>query len=362
MVSIHDKRKRGVNLRASPLDEKNMEMIELDGEAGGGQLLRTALSLSLCTGIGFTMDRIRARRARPGLMRQHLTAVTAAAAIGQARVLGAELGAGSLRFEPGDVLPGDYQFSTGSAGSTTLVLQTVLPALWRCRKPSRLRLEGGTHNPLAPSTDFIADSYLPALRNLGIDARVELERHGFFPAGGGIVHMTIEPAGPLAKVALESRGDLESIEAVAILSALSSDIGRRELDVLGKQLRLASDALQIRSVKPPLGPGNALVLRVRHGNHVETFTGHGQRGVTAESIAHGIAHEAKIYIASGAYAGEHLADQLLLPMALAGQGEFTTHVVSEHLQSNARLIEKFLPVDIAWQKEADSTWRVKISS
>ena len=339
-----------------------MEMIELDGEAGGGQLLRTALSLSLCTGIGFTMERIRARRARPGLMRQHLTAVVAATTICQARVHGAELGANRLHFEPGNVLPGDYQFSTGSAGSTTLVLQTVLPALWRCATPSHLRLEGGTHNPLAPSVDFIADSYLPALRHLGIDASVRLERHGFYPAGGGIVHATVEPSAASTYGVLDIRGDLDRIEALAVLSGLSSDIGRRELAVLGSQLELQDEALQLRSVKPPIGPGNALMVKVRHANHVETFTGHGQRGVTAESIAHGIVREVKGYLASGAYAGEHLSDQLLLPMALAGRGEFTTHVISDHLQSNARLIEKFLPVDITWHRHGSDAWRVVIES
>lgn len=349
-------------LRSSPMDEINMEMIELDGEAGGGQLLRTALSLSLCTGIGFTMERIRARRTRPGLMRQHLTAVSAAAMIGQGRTHGAELGATRLRFEPGAVVPGDYQFSTGSAGSTTLVLQTVLPALWRCAAPSRLRLEGGTHNPLAPSVDFIADSYLPALRHLGIEASVHLERHGFFPAGGGIVHATVEPSAASTRGVLDTRGEFDGMEALAILSDLSSDIGRRELAVLGGQLKLPEEALQLRSVKPPIGPGNALMVKVRHANHVETFTGHGQRGVSAESIAHDVAREVKNYLASDAYAGEHLSDQLLLPMALAGHGEFTTHVISDHLQSNARLIEKFLPVDIAWHRLGSDVWRVVVES
>lgn len=338
-----------------------MEMIELDGEAGGGQLLRTALSLSLCTGIGFTMERIRARRARPGLMRQHLTAVQAAAAVGQARVHGAELGATSLRFEPGEVLPGDYQFSTGSAGSTTLVLQTVLPALWRCTRPSRLRLEGGTHNPLAPSVDFIADSYLPSLRQLGLQAHVALERHGFYPAGGGMVTATVEPQGQLSGAVLDTRGALDGIEAFALLSALPSDIGRRELAVLEKQLGLAPDVLHIRAVKSPTGPGNALLVKVRHANHVETFAGYGERGVTAESIAHAVAREVKAYLAVDVYAGEHLADQLLLPMALAGRGEFTTRAISDHLQSNARLIEKFLPVDIGWEKVTDDVWRVSIN-
>ncbi|HEY9134123.1 MAG TPA: RNA 3'-terminal phosphate cyclase [Dyella sp.] len=339
-----------------------MEMIELDGEAGGGQLLRTALSLSLCTGIGFTMERIRARRSRPGLMRQHLTAVRAAAEIGQADVTGAELGSMRLRFVPGPVTAGDYRFSTSSAGSTTLVLQTVWPALWQADAPSRLWIEGGTHNPMAPCADFIADTYLPALQAMGVGASVELLKHGFYPAGGGSLHASVQPASALRRLALHARGDTSSIEAFAMLSALDSQIGHRELRVLGKELGLDADALHLRSIKPPVGPGNALLVKIGHAGHVATFTAYGQRGVQAEQVALKLAHEVKAYLASTAYACEHLADQLVLPMALAGGGEFTTHRLSDHLQSNARLIEKFLPVDIRWQQQSEHVWRVVVES
>ena len=165
------------------MDMIETNLIEIDGSAGGGQLLRTALSLSLCTGTGFTMTKIRARRSKPGLMRQHLTAVNAAAKIGNAFVEGAELGATTLRFTPGVVTPGDYRFATGSAGSAMLVLQTVLPPLWRCDRASTLRLEGGTHNPMAPSADFLSDTFLPAVAKIGIEASLRIERPGFFPAG-----------------------------------------------------------------------------------------------------------------------------------------------------------------------------------
>ncbi|WP_223807372.1 RNA 3'-terminal phosphate cyclase [Montanilutibacter psychrotolerans] len=336
-------------------------MIELDGQAGGGQLLRTALSLSLCTGIGFTMQHIRAKRPRPGLLRQHLTAVGAAATVGQARVDGAELGATTLRFEPGSVVAGEYRFATGTAGSTTLVLQTVLPALWRCDAPSRLRLEGGTHNPMAPSADFLADTYLPALRHIGVDAALTLEKHGFYPAGGGVVHATVEPAGSLRQCTFDARGELLSIEAVALMSALSGSIGRRELAVLGERLGLPEAAMRLQRVQPAIGPGNTVLVRVRHAGHVETFAGHGERGVMAEQIAERLANEVREYLDADAHVGEHLADQLLLPMALAGGGAFTTTTVSDHLRSNAALIEKFLPVEIAWQQQAAHSWRVTVS-
>jgi RNA 3'-terminal phosphate cyclase (ATP) len=337
-----------------------MDMIEIDGSAGGGQLLRTALSLSLCTGIGFTMQQIRAKRSRPGLMRQHLTAVNAAARIGNACTHGAELGATTLRFEPGVVVAGDYAFATGSAGSATLVLQTVLPPLWRCDAPSRLRLEGGTHNPLAPSADFIADTYLPALAKIGIDASIELERPGFFPAGGGIVHATVSPAPALRHAAFIERGQLLSIDALAMLSGLAASIGERELQTLAKRLQLNAEALHLHEVRPSIGPGNALLLRVRHEHHAETFTGHGERGMSAEKVATRLAGEVKTYLRSGACVGQHLSDQLLLPMALAGGGIFITHGISEHLQSNARLIEKFLTVEIAWSELKAGQWKIVI--
>ncbi|KRA16874.1 RNA 3'-terminal phosphate cyclase [Lysobacter sp. Root604] len=339
-----------------------MDMIELDGSAGGGQLLRTALSLSLCTGIGFSMQHIRAKRSRPGLMRQHLTAVNAAATVGRAFVHGVDLGATSLRFEPGQVVPGDYRFATGTAGSTTLVLQTVLPALWSCDAASRLVLEGGTHNPLAPSADFIADSYLPALRRIGAEASLRLERHGFYPAGGGIVHATVAGGAQLQRRVFDTRGERESVRATALLSALSASIGRRELEVLGERLGLGESELELLSVRPALGPGNALSVQVRHTTHCETFTGHGERGVMAEDIARKLADEVRAYLDSPACVGEHLADQLLLPMALAGGGEFTTTTISEHLSSNARLIEKFLPVEIDWQALGPDHWRVVVAS
>lgn len=341
-----------------------MDMIELDGAHAGGQLLRSALSLALCTGTGFTLHNIRGARTRPGLMRQHLTAVLAASAVGQAAVHGAQLGSTTLRFEPAAdaIAGGDFHFATGSAGSTTLVLQTLLPALWRARAPSTLKLEGGTHNPMAPSADFLADTFLPVLRTMGVDAALDLVAHGFHPAGGGVLQATVQPCAQLRVVALEARGALVEVRGIALLSALAAGIGRRELAVLAARLGLDEDALELRSVRPAIGPGNAVMVRVRHAAHTETFTGFGARGVPAETVAAGVADEAQAYLASTAFAGEHLADQLLLPMALAGGGTFTTVAVSDHLVSNARLIEKFLPVEIDWTPVAPTAWRVEVRS
>lgn len=337
-----------------------MEMIELDGSGGGGQLLRSALTLSLYTGIGFGMRDIRAGRRRPGLMRQHLTAVNAAATIGGACVHGAEIGATELRFEPGPVRAGDYHFATGSAGSATLVLQTVLPALWQALAPSRLRLEGGTHNPLAPSADFIANGYLPALARMGVQASLVLERPGFHPAGGGVLHATVAPCAALRPCDFDARGALAAVEARVLLSGLPAAIGQRELQVLAERLGVDAHPRHVHCVRPALGPGNTVLVLVRHDAHVEVFSGHGERGVAAERVAGRVVEEVQRYLRGGACVGEHLSDQLLLPMALAGGGGFTTHVLSDHLVGNARLIEKFLPVEFEW-RQVGGQWRVTVS-
>lgn len=338
-----------------------MDMIELDGGHGGGQLLRSALTLSLCTGTGFTLHNIRAIRRKPGLMRQHLTAVNAAARVGNACVHGAELGATSLRFEPGRVSAGAYHFATGSAGSATLVLQTVLPALWRAQGPSQLRLEGGTHNPLAPSADFIAQSYLPALGRMGVQASMQLLQHGFHPAGGGVMEVQVQPCAALQPLSLEVRAPLQAIEAQVLMSGLSSGIGLRELQVLAETLGVDPHPRNVQSIRPALGPGNVALVRVRHGDHVEVFSGHGERSVSAEQVGARLAGQVKQYLDGTGAVGEYLSDQLLLPMALAGGGAFTTHLLSDHLVSNARLIEKFLPVEFDWQPH-DGGWRVTVQA
>ena len=162
-------------------------MLLIDGSQGegGGQILRTALGLSLVTGTAFRIEKIRAGRAKPGLLRQHLTAVNAATVIGDALVDGAELGSPALVFRPRSVRPGAYRFAVGTAGSASLVLQTVLPPLLTAGASSILTLEGGTHNPWAPPFDFLARAFLPLLERMGAPVRAAIQRYGFYPAGGG---------------------------------------------------------------------------------------------------------------------------------------------------------------------------------
>src|SRR5919107_2440394 len=183
-------------------------MITIDGSygEGGGQIIRTSFALSLVTGRAFRVERVRARRDPPGLKRQHLTAVNAAAEVGRAKVEGARVGSQYFSFEPGEVAPGDYRFDIGTAGSTTLVLQTVLPPLMIAREPSLVTLEGGTHNVHAPPFDFLAKTFLPLVRRTGPKVEIDLVRYGFYPPGGGKLTVLIEPTGERRRLDIASRG------------------------------------------------------------------------------------------------------------------------------------------------------------
>ncbi|GLQ97822.1 RNA 3'-terminal phosphate cyclase [Dyella mobilis] len=335
-------------------------MIEIDGAQGGGQLLRTALTLSMVTGEPFTMTGIRAGRSRPGLMRQHLTAVDAARQVSHASVAGAEPGSRQLVFTPGGVRAGDFQFAIGTAGSTTLVLQTILPALCLADGPSTIRLEGGTHNPLAPPANFLTDTFAPLLAKMGTSTDIRLERHGFYPAGGGVLQVKVVPVSALQPLHLEERGALQAVSARALISGIHDSVAQRELNVVARRLQLPPDALELRAISQPLGPGNALSVRVACEHLVETFTAFGERGVSAEQVAERVCDEAQAYLKADVATGVHLADQLLLPMALAGGGSFTTMAPSDHSYSNAALIQKFVAVDIDYEELGANRWRCVI--
>lgn len=319
-------------------------MIVIDGSTGegGGQILRSALALSMATKIPFTLEKIRAGRGRPGLLRQHLTCVRAAATFSDAAVTGDELGSMRLTFRPGDVVHQDASFAIGSAGSTMLVLQTVLPPLLVMEGTSTLTLEGGTHNKAAPPFDHFDRVFLATLRSLGAEVDASLDRHGFHPAGGGKVRLTVRGGRALAR--LDRSVLREPTLAARILSVgVPRDVASREADVLARGLGLGRDAIAVRSV-PSAGPGNVIMIDVAgpEGATHDIVTAFGERGISAETVADAAVREAKDYLARGAPVGEHLADQLLLPLALGGGGEFRATTASEHLTTNAWVLSRFL--------------------
>jgi len=334
-------------------------MITIDGSEGegGGQILRTSLALSLVTQQPFRMERIRAKRQKPGLLRQHLTAVEAAKTVGGANVTGAALNSQTLEFQPGQVTTGNYRFAVGTAGSATLVFQTVLPALLTASGHSTLTLEGGTHNPLAPPFDFLARSFIPLIHRMGPTVTLDLRAPGFYPAGGGRFHARIEPVKRLSPIRLLERGTIRSRRATVWLSKLSLDIAERELAIVRDELRWQANECTVQTIAYPKGPGNALVLEMETEHVCAIFTGFGERGRPAEEVAREAIEAAKTWLAAEVPVDEHLADQLLLLMALAGRGSFRTTKPSLHMTTNVSIIEQFLPIRFEVKQESEQVWR-----
>jgi RNA 3'-terminal phosphate cyclase (ATP) len=322
-------------------------------------MLRSALSLSLATGKAFRMENIRAKRERPGLLRQHLTAVLAASEIGGAQVEGATLASKTLTFVPGTVRPGTYHFAVGTAGSGTLVFQTILPALMTATGPSEITIEGGTHNLQAPPFDFLEKAFLPLVGALGPKVEVQLERYGFYPAGGGSFLARIEPCQTLEPIQLVNRGEITEKTASAIVANLPRNIAQRELKTFADLLNWDAQSLKIIETKNSAGPGNIVFVEVVSSGLTEVFSGFGKIGKSAESVAGDACESARSYLASGAAAGEHLADQLLLPFALAGSGSFTAEKLNLHARTNIEVITKFLRVVFEATQEGESV-RVEV--
>lgn len=339
-------------------------MLVIDGAfgEGGGQILRTSLALSLVTSQPFQIGHIRANRRKPGLRQQHLTAVNAAAQVGSAHVQGNSLGSMELTFAPQQVVPGHYHFAVGTAGSSTLVLQTILPAILTAPTRSELILEGGTHNPLAPSFDFLEKTFLPILHRMGGNTTVSLERPGFYPAGGGKFSALIEPTAQLGRLSLFERGIIKKCSATALLSKLPRHIGERELNMLECELGWPARNLTIKEVQNPYGPGNALIAEVECEHITTVFTGFGERGVRAETVARRLAGEIREYLDAGVPVDRHLADQLILPMAIAGGGAFRTLAPTQHTLTNIQVVKQFLDVDVSLAQHSPTIWEVTIKN
>lgn len=278
-------------------------MLTIDGSSGegGGQILRTALALSIVTGRPFRIENIRAGRENPGLLRQHLTAVKAATEVSDAREDGAALRSKELTFA-GPVRAGDFTFSVGTTGSATLVLQTVLPALLTASGRSKLVLEGGTHNPAG-------------------DRRIR-----------------------------------------ALVANLPRSIAEREVEVVQRGLSIPAEKASVEELRGGLGPGNVVMVEVDMDHHTEVFTGFGEASVRAETVAEKVVQETRAYVASNLPVSRHLADQLLVPLALAGAGHFRTSPPSRHTTTNVEVVRRFLDVRIDLVEEPKRTWTLSVGS
>lgn len=337
-------------------------MIIIDGSKGegGGQVLRTALALSLATGAPFRIDHIRAARPKPGLLRQHLTAVQAAAAVGRARVEGDAIGSRALTFTPQAVQPGDYAFSVGTAGSATLVLQTILPPLLCAAGRTTVTLEGGTHNPWAPPFDYLQRVVLPIVNRLGPRVEATLERCGFYPAGGGRFVVTIDPAPQLARLELLERGEIVGRRVRAVVAHLPRRIGEREVATAIGLLNWREDAGCVACIENTPGPGNVVFVELESEHATEICTGFGEPGTAAEAVAARAVHEMRRYLAAGVPVGGHLADQLLPLLAVGSGGSFRTLTPSRHTLTNADVVHQFGGARIEMTPESRDVVRVDV--
>ncbi len=320
------------------------DMVVLDGSQGegGGQILRSSLALSMATGKPFRISGIRAGRKKPGLMRQHLTAVQAAARVCSALVEGDVIGSTNLSFRPGPMIPGEYKFSVGTAGSSTLVFQTLMPALLMTGKPFAFSLEGGTHNPASPCLDFLDKVYLACLQRMGVEAKITVERRGFYPAGGGKWKVEVVPPAAMLPLEILERGKFLSQHVCVVWSKIPAHVPERESAYLKGKLGLQEGQIRIEEATDSLGPGNVILAELRYENISEIVTGFGEYGVGSETVAEEVVRACREYQKSGAPVGEHLADQLLLPMALGAGGVFRTMPLSSHSRTNIETIGRFL--------------------
>jgi len=337
-----------------------MKIIDGSQGEGGGQILRSALALSMCTQTPIRIDNIRAGRRKPGLSRQHLTCVQASQAICNAEVIGAALGSQSLTFKPKEIQAGEYTFVIDTAGSTALVFQTILPALLMAEDKSSIHLTGGTHNVWAPSYDFIEHSFLTTLRHMNIHVETDLSAYGFFPKGGGQWSAVIQPLTQIKPLTLIERGEMQ-VCAIVTQSQLERHVAERELNAVQKGLGLKDSALYINDVAAAC-PGNVLSLRFKHRDgSAEVIDAIGQKNVRAERVASQAINDAKRYLNSTALVGEYLCDQLLLPMALGAGGRFTTLKPSLHTRTNIEVIQQFLDCNITITELNNDCFEVLIS-
>lgn len=294
------------------------------------------------------------------MMRQHVTALEAACAIGNAEASGLVVGSDTLTFRPGSVTPGEYHFAVGTAGSTGMVLQAILAPLMLADGPSKVVIEGGTHASFAPPFEFTAKTLLPLLSRMGPKVSATLERHGFYPRGGGRIVVEFEPSG-LSPVDMIDRGELVATSAEALVTGVPFDVADRELKAARKVLTTwPEDAFAPVQLPADRGPGNALLLTAEFEHVTEVVSGIGQVGLPAERIGKTAAKRMAGYLASGAFAGPYLQDQLLLPFALARGGAFTTVKISQHSRTAMELIERFTGTRFAVSEEPEKGWRIEV--
>jgi len=302
------------------------DFIEIDGSQGegGGQVLRTSLTLSAVTGRPVRIEKIRAGREKPGLKRQHLTCVKAVAEICGAKVSDVEVGASELEFIPGEIKGGEYRFDVGTAGSVTLVAQTVLPVLLKADSPSAVTITGGTHVPFAPIWEFFAETYLPELRRMGARVEAELDTCGFYPAAGGVVRLRVWPLAEEKapkEYSLTDLGEYRGGKVVGAVSSIQDSIAEAEVGIVGAQLRELGLEKETRRVDS-FGPGNYCYVRLDYERGSVVVSSVGTYAKSRKAVAREVVHAVREFVKSGKACEKHLADQLLVPLEVFVGGDY----------------------------------------
>ncbi|MFC1997512.1 RNA 3'-terminal phosphate cyclase [Chloroflexota bacterium] len=325
-------------------------MIIIDGSIGegGGQVLRSALTLSVMTGNELRIDNIRGKRKSVGLRPQHLKAVQASAEICDATFEGGKIGSKEIIFYPGEVQAGEYQFDIGTAGSTSLVLQTILLPLSRADAPSIVSIRGGTHVPWSPCFHYLDLNYLPFLWQVGLDVHLRMEKAGFYPLGGGQIRAVIEPVEHFSSLNLQQRGRLLEIRGISAVANLARNIATRQRRQVIGRLGRRFPLNDIRIIDIPAQSSGSLILLLAEYEHSQAcYFALGEKGKSANKVADQAIGEFEAFIATDGVIDQYMADQLLLPLAFAGNpSEIHTSQVTNHLVTNAEVIMAFLPVEI----------------
>ena len=329
-----------------------MDILEIDGNygEGGGQILRSSLSLSAILNRPIRISGIRAGRKKPGLAPQHLTCVNAVAAIANAEVIGGQLGSQTLTFRPQEISGGDYTFdvaeSRPSAGALSLVFQSIALPLSFAKVASSVTLRGGTHVPWSPSVHYLREIFIPMAAKFGFQGSIRLSRWGWYPKGGGEAFAQVQPSVDWRGVDFQHRGRLQAIHATSAGSNLPEHIINRQQNQIKKRLGRFDSLVNIERVKgTSIGQGTLVFLKAEFENVRAGFSALGARGKRAERVADEACQELVDFVKSDAAIEPYLADQLVLPMALAkGESRFTTSQITRHLTTNIWLVQQFLPV------------------
>lgn len=339
-------------------------MITIDGSLGegGGQILRSALALSILTGKPFKIIDIRANRKPPGLRPQHAMSVRAAAQICGADIKGASVGSSTLTFEPGPVIPGNYNFSIGTAGATGLVLQTIyLPLALGTTSPSTITITGGTHVSTSPCYHYLATTWVGYLKKMGLAIDLTMERPGFYPRGGGTIRARIDPCPAIQGLTILSCPAITTASGISAVAGLPESIATRQQRRMTTKLRDAGIEPMITEETWDGGPGTMAAIIATQSPIPTLFFSVGEKGKPAEAVADDALSAALAYRDAGAPVDPHAADQILLPLAFADSGsEYRTGEITRHLTTNREIIGRFLDREITIEGQEGEPGTVRI--